>query len=169
MSKSRVSSPTSKIEPRAPLPVRIISWLMLFFGLSCLVGALLGTLIWDLLPFPSFALALLMRVLTSTLLPTATLSEGENLLWAITRNANINYIRIGIPILLGIGFIAVGYGLGRMRKWALYALTALIFIKGINWVYSYAFFSNQDAGGILLFVIWAMTLIYLWSISKKFT
>jgi len=131
---------------KAPILVTIISWLILFAGLSSSLGTLWG--VW-----------------ASTFLSGLVERAGIEDIGTIP---NINYVSIGISIILGIGFVIVAYGLGRMHKWALYAFTVLTIIMVIILVYSYMIFPKQNLSIVLSPVIEVLSLIYLWSISKKF-
>ena len=149
MDELKVSSPVSQVEQKVPVAVTVISWLMMFLGLSNF-GALVGSL---MLAFQSSLIAH---------------SGGEDLFSSITPKMNINYVNVGISVLLGIGLIVAGYGLGRMRKWALYVFTALSVTEVIYVFYSFMNSPKQNINALLLPVIELLVLIYLWSISKKF-
>lgn len=81
-----------------------------------------------------------------------------------------------IPLLiLGVGLIIVSSGIRRMRRWALYTFTVItvLYTGSSLYFYSLYFLTKADVDlriivSIGLLVINVLTLVYLWSIYKKF-
>lgn len=140
--------------PKAPLLVTIVSWLMLFAGLSNSLGLLVYI----------YLLTSMSRFETS--FETSAGIAHNGLLPDIS---NISYIIISVRIILGIGVVIVSFGLRNMRRWALYIFTVLTIIMVISLVYSYLISTKQNlSNNVFAGVIQVLILIYCWSISKKF-
>ena len=119
---------------------------MLFAGLSKSFGTLWG--IWSL-------------TFLSTLGERAGIEDFGIL-------PNINIVIISLYMIHGIGLVIVGYGIGRMSRWALYIFTVLTLITIISLIYSYMVPTEQNLNDVIFVTIQVLILIYLWSISKRF-
>jgi hypothetical protein len=131
-----------QVKTKAPILVTIISWLMLLFGLSNFVGVLM--LVYYYFLTVPFGIGDLFTVVIST---------------------------SSIPMMRGIGIIIVAFGIGRMRKWALYVFTVLAVIGLVVFVYSYySYYSyiKLDLKNFISPVIEILALIYLWKNYKIF-
>jgi hypothetical protein len=138
-------------KPKAPVLVTIISWLMLFSGISTSF---------------SFVYILMSKFMTTMYRSVSDLdSVNKKISLGL---GSFDYINMAIFAIIGVGIIIVGYGIGRMRKWALYGFTFLTLIVVIMAVYSYALSSKQNLVNLLSPVVQVLALIYLWKISKKF-
>ena len=76
-----------------------------------------------------------------------------------------------ISLVRGVGFVVLSFGLRKMRRWALYGYT-VVAVLGIL-ATAYSFFTNPNPSvqikDFASAIIEALVLLYLWSISKKFT
>ena len=76
----------------------------------------------------------------------------------------------GVNLIKGVSSIAVSFGIHNMRRWALYAFTALTAITIIESLHSFATGQvNGDIANFKVAIFQVLALVYLWIISKKFT
>lgn len=74
-----------------------------------------------------------------------------------------------ITLIRGIGLVVVSFGVRHMRRWALYAFTALTVLAVVTSLYS---FTTKPAGNLTDFAdagIQALAVVYFWAISRRFT
>ncbi|TSC54267.1 MAG: hypothetical protein LiPW31_190 [Microgenomates group bacterium LiPW_31] len=74
----------------------------------------------------------------------------------------------GLTLVRGVGLVVVSFGLRQMRRWALYAFTALTILAVIVSIYSFATSPKQELTEFIDVAIQTLVLVYFWAISKKF-
>lgn len=75
-----------------------------------------------------------------------------------------------IAILLGLSalFIFMGLALLKMKKWVIYAYSALFVIQFLAYIYDILANRGLNWAGLVILLIEALIFFYFWSIRKKF-
>lgn len=74
-----------------------------------------------------------------------------------------------LQLSIAVGLIAVSFGIRHMRKWALYAFTAIAILTVIITSYDFLTSSKKELSIFVDVAGEMIILIYFWAISKKFT
>ena len=128
------------IKPESPLVVKFATWLMLLHGAIILIFV--------------FLLVLL-----------GIFTKGKELL--STPGFVSSIVSFIVMTLIALIFIIISFGLRRMRKWSLYAFTAVTIIKLIMIYNSYVNLS-LDLISVIETALQSIVLIFLLPAYKKF-